>query len=152
MQLKFDLQVFFLLFAITLFIGQGCKWDSDGDTAELEVAMVNDTLLSEIISDSNAVIQPTNPEETKIDTDKKDKLIKDLIKSEYNECDDILKDYVNRIKEFKSGNRKPLKEFKIQDDPKIKICIERDKEFAKKFKTLQDDANLAVEAYMKSIE
>jgi hypothetical protein len=81
--------------------------------------------------------KPTNEGEKKADENKIEKIKDDLAKSKYSSCDEILKDYQNILNELRKGNRKPLKEFPIDTDPKIAICKGIDKSFAIKLDSLQ---------------
>lgn len=81
--------------------------------------------------------KPTNTGEEKADDLKKEKIKDDLNKSKYRSCEEIIKDYQNIINELRNGNRKPLKEFPIDSDPKIAICKSIDKSFAIQLDSMQ---------------
>ena len=95
-------------------------------------------------------IPNTTIEEAKIDKKKGMKILEDLKKSKYKDCNDIIIDYIDRIKQFENGNRKPLREFPEKDDPVINLCKNTNPLFASKLDSLKAVANILVDNYLKS--
>ena len=96
-------------------------------------------------------IPGTTPEEGVIDIGTGIKIVEDLKKSKYSDCNEIIIDYIDRIKQFENGNRKPLREFPEKDDPTINLCKNMDALFASKFDSLVAVANILVDNYLKSL-
>ena len=80
----------------------------------------------------------TNENEKTNDEKRIERLKEDLKESKYSTCDEIIVDYERIIDALEKGDKKPLKEFPLDKDPKIAICRRVDANFSQKLDSLQD--------------
>jgi len=133
------------LLLLTLFLKTSCK-----NTAEDGTIMPGDPYAvlyapPDTTSNEQGKSLPppvTNKGEELVDKGRAKTTIEDIEKSQFTDCDDIIKSYIDALDALKKGNDKPLKNFPLDKDPKIKICEISDSLFAKRLADLRNEANL----------
>ena len=141
-----------------------CKMDKVGETTlptsintltpEQAIAVITD-----VTQDTCGTLQPgsiniskpkaTNQGEEKADDNKLEQIKKDLEKSKFEDCQEIITEYQKAILALKNGNLEPIKQFPEGTDPKIAICIRIDPSFAARLDSLRKIGKVLVEDVLK---
>lgn len=154
-----------LFYLIIVFSFVGCNCNSKSDVTiqgDQTIHLDEDNAIEQIMgletpNDSlsafvQKIVPVGNVAEQKEDKRVAQKILYDIDQSEFSNCNEILLEYKKCLDEFQKGNRNPLKDFPIKDDPKILICLKKNLAFANSLDSLKKLANKLVDDYIESLE